>query len=602
MSARILVVDDMPYIREPIAAALRLAGYETLDAPNGREALSLIGTARPALVLLDLEMPILDGLGVLRRLQDVPEKDRPKILVLTASQDRRSVMEAKQFGVRHFLLKSTFSLENLLERVRSALGEAGGEPGPVGATTATASAPGNTPPASASRPEAGAVAGAPTGAAGDSDPAVTARSLKPIMTRSEVLDAIKGSEELKGFSPTVSRVMSMTSNQSCSVEAIAKAIGQDQAMALKILKIANSSVYSRGDRVDTVHKAVLRIGTASIRQAVMNIAVVERFQSLAFQEHLNTPQFWEHSIGCGLIAAELAHALAPKEADAAFTTGLLHDLGRAIYAESLGERYVGVIETARRTGIPLELAESRMLLLSHADIMDWLLNAWKFPRHLVEPIMLHHLSAANARSISPTRAAEILRLGLANRLAHALLLGSSGNETIYPTEEHCRALRLQPSLVQEIEAAIPQQTDDAKFALLSSTSAAAWPRRSDQVRRELKGPFRPLYVSAAPNIDAYRIFCGVIADGGDEPPNVIVSHVTSARERERLGAEVLAFEERSGAANLPLIVLSAAGGLSLPERVTAGRLCRVLATPTPVSAIVAAINEFTQHGESAQAA
>lgn len=217
-------------------------------------------------------------------------------------------------------------------------------------------------------------------------------------------------------------------------------------MALKILRIANSSVYSRGDRVDTVHQALLRIGMQSIRQVVLNIGVVERFSSPAFKDHLATSQFWEHSITCGIIAAEIAHAQDAKEADSAFTSGLLHDLGRVVLAEALGDQCIQVIETARRLEAPLELVETRMLLLNHADVMDRLLSAWKFPKHMVDPITFHHASAGSVRSAAPARVPEILRLGLANRLAHAMLLGNSGNETIYPTEEYCRALNISAAL------------------------------------------------------------------------------------------------------------------------------------------------------------
>ena len=224
--------------------------------------------------------------------------------------------------------------------------------------------------------------------------------------------------------------MKLTSSE-CSLEAVAKAVSQDQAMSLKMLKLANSPVYMRGDRVDTVHKALMRIGVSSIRQAVMNIGVVERFSAPAFGELLSTGQFWEHSIACGLIATQLAEARGEQDADTAFTCGLLHDLGRVVLAEVLGERYSGVIETARSVEAPLEQVESRMLLLNHADVMDRLLTGWKFSKHLIDPIMHHHLSVANARGVIPARRGEILRLGLANRLAHAMLLGDSGNVTIY---------------------------------------------------------------------------------------------------------------------------------------------------------------------------
>lgn len=343
--------------------------------------------------------------------------------------------------------------------------------------------------------------------------------------------------------------------------------------------------------MDTVHKAVLRIGMQNIRQVVLNIGVVERFGSLAFEQHLSTPLFWEHSIACGIIAAELAHALNHKEPDIAFTAGLLHDLGRVIYAERLGEQYVQVLEAAQAMGLPLEQVESRLLLMSHAEVMEKILQAWRFPKDLVNPIVFHHAAPGDVRSVAPHHRAEVLRLGLADRLAHAMMLGSSGNDTIYPTEEHCRLLGVEAAAVRRIEETARQQTDDTKFALLSSSNGAAWPRRVEQHRAALTVPFRPLYVSASPEVDAYRIFCGELAGpAGEEPPNLAVVHIAAAKERKELAERFAGAEREAGVHGLPVLMLSPAGQLVLDDIAIGGRKCQALSTPTATSRFIAAVN------------
>lgn len=610
----VLIVDDMPIFREPIEAVLRAEGFETATACNGYEALAAIAATRPALVLLDLGMPIMDGLTCLRAIRADKKLMATPVIILSAESDRAHITEAVKLGISGYLLKSGFSLKAMLGKVRATLSPASAAtktaahtpPGVMRDAKTQTAAPS---PAVTSTPVAPAIRNAAPAAAGSVRPAqagfarplsdnerenaaaIDIKSLKPILTRSDLLDRLKTCEELKGFSPTVSLVLKLTASPNSSLEAVVKAVRQDQAMALKILKVANSSVYSRNDRVDTVHKAILRIGMESIRQTVLNIGVVERFSSPAFKEHVSTAHFWEHSIACGIIAAEIAHAMDGKEADSAFTSGLLHDLGRVIFAEALGDQYIGVIETARRLNVPLELVETRMLLLNHADVMDRLLNAWKFPKHLVEPIMYHHLSVGSVRGVAPTRMPEILRLGLANRLAHAMMLGTSGNETIYPTEEHCRALNIAPETIRAIEESARQQTDDTKFALMSHATGQAWPSRSEQLRVALTTPFRPLFVSAAPEIDAYRIFCNQLAGPvDDEPPTLAVMHTTSPKERAMLFERLAAAERDSGVDRLPLLALSPVGQTALDDAAVAGRKCQCLATPTPVAEIIASIN------------
>src|SRR5690606_22285521 len=89
----------------------------TLEASSGREALAVVASRRPDLILLDVAMPELDGLGFLKVLRsNIQYQDIPVIL-LTAVAERDYVLQAAQLGARDYLLKSHFSLAELLDRV-----------------------------------------------------------------------------------------------------------------------------------------------------------------------------------------------------------------------------------------------------------------------------------------------------------------------------------------------------------------------------------------------------------------------------------------------------------------------------------------------------
>lgn len=87
MSEHVLVVDDDPNIRALVTEVLELEGYETETAANGEEALQAVGRERPAVMLLDMRMPVLDGWAVARTLkahgQWVPT------VVMTAAENAR---------------------------------------------------------------------------------------------------------------------------------------------------------------------------------------------------------------------------------------------------------------------------------------------------------------------------------------------------------------------------------------------------------------------------------------------------------------------------------------------------------------------------------
>src|SRR5258706_1885635 len=113
----VMVVDDVAVIRELLSASLANAGYEAVCAAGGEQALVSLDARVPDLVLLDLSMPGIDGLGVLRAMRNRPETKNTPVILLTASGDKEHVVAAAKWGVRDYLLKSKFSLSELLTRV-----------------------------------------------------------------------------------------------------------------------------------------------------------------------------------------------------------------------------------------------------------------------------------------------------------------------------------------------------------------------------------------------------------------------------------------------------------------------------------------------------
>ena len=120
MSGKILVVDDVATNRIILKAKLALACYDVVQAGSGAEALERARTERPNLVLLDLAMPEMDGLAVLRRLKADPATAQIPVIVVTGHADTRSKIAALKAGAEDFLSKP---LEDpvLFARVRALL-------------------------------------------------------------------------------------------------------------------------------------------------------------------------------------------------------------------------------------------------------------------------------------------------------------------------------------------------------------------------------------------------------------------------------------------------------------------------------------------------
>lgn len=101
----ILIVDDEANIRLTLRAALESDGYRVRDAADGQAALNAIAEHRPAMVLLDLSMPVMDGMAFLARLRDLPAANRPPVVVLTAYGSIDAAVRAMKLGARDFIEK-----------------------------------------------------------------------------------------------------------------------------------------------------------------------------------------------------------------------------------------------------------------------------------------------------------------------------------------------------------------------------------------------------------------------------------------------------------------------------------------------------------------
>jgi CheY-like chemotaxis protein len=116
----IVVAEDDQDILDLVQFCLEQEGYEVLSARNGEDALELCRQHRPALALLDVQMPKVNGYEVTRRLRAMEETRRIAIVILTASVRDTEVARAFEAGANDFLRKP-FSPAELASRVRAAL-------------------------------------------------------------------------------------------------------------------------------------------------------------------------------------------------------------------------------------------------------------------------------------------------------------------------------------------------------------------------------------------------------------------------------------------------------------------------------------------------
>ncbi len=115
MSKKILTVDDSKTIRMIIQRAFRAHDCAFCEAGNGEEGLAAAAREKPDLIILDITMPVMDGITMLTKLRQDPELKVTPVIMLSAESGRDSIAKIAQLGISDYLIKP-FKEEQLLEK------------------------------------------------------------------------------------------------------------------------------------------------------------------------------------------------------------------------------------------------------------------------------------------------------------------------------------------------------------------------------------------------------------------------------------------------------------------------------------------------------
>ncbi|CAB4649181.1 unannotated protein [freshwater metagenome] len=113
-----MIVDDEPGVRALLRDTLSIAGFETIEASDGMSALTLLRTNKPALMVIDINMPLMDGFELVERLRTT--NDLTPVLMLTARDDKSDIARGLKIGADDYVIKP-FGIEELVLRIKAIL-------------------------------------------------------------------------------------------------------------------------------------------------------------------------------------------------------------------------------------------------------------------------------------------------------------------------------------------------------------------------------------------------------------------------------------------------------------------------------------------------
>lgn len=172
------------------------------------------------------------------------------------------------------------------------------------------------------------------------------------------------------------------------VQKITDMIAQDKSLAAQCLQMANSPLFGRWQKVDSLKGAIVGLGMQRISDIVMSCGVL----NMAPKDRggIDPVAFWEHSLGCALVCRHFARKISYADPGKAYLAGLLHDIGIIVNLWMLPKEFGAAFALAREQGIPLDEAEQSVLGFSHCDSGHLLAKKWELSDDLCAVVSLHH--------------------------------------------------------------------------------------------------------------------------------------------------------------------------------------------------------------------
>lgn len=444
VSPRILIVDDDEEFRASLERTLRGLGYRTQSAAGAREAYAALGRARPDAILLDLQMPEINGHALLRVLDR--EGIGIPVIVISGTGSMDDVIQVFRRRASDYLRKP-FHAEQLgaaLDRVLGTRG-VGTAPGRGERTTAgtapVSQTPGGSPGAKEAKAARPSKAGSPAKATPPSKAGSPAEATPSVA--SVLRDVRESRRQMPSLSPLGSQVNQFFHSPPENIDEVVALLSQDAAVCGGVLSAANATRYAANRPLRTVREAVIRLGTKRACGFAHELLLREAFTLDSEAWGAISEAMWKSGAVCADGARGIARLLGRPHPDEAHLGGVLHNVGELVIIRLLAE------EDALKDPSPDQITEFAAQIRRHHEAAgQMLLASWNVQAQMVRLAGRHHppLSGPEPTDDALLRQVVFLAWSMTVRAGHAYL----PDQEVDDVEPLVLALRLEMADVEKL--------------------------------------------------------------------------------------------------------------------------------------------------------
>jgi len=238
----------------------------------------------------------------------------------------------------------------------------------------------------------------------------------PARIAEQLSAAFRKDPHLPSLPQSVSRVLALLQNEDVQFHALEAEVSKDPAMALAVLRLANSAAYAPPQPVTNLQRAFAVIGLRQIPSLLAGLASVSGCETFLQDPSFRWDEFWRHCSGTAFIASSLARRLGLKLDGAEFLAGLLHDLGYLGLAKFNAARFRECVEESQQRHTYLPEVLERRFGIGEPEAGCLLAEA----SNLGGPILTTIRHKGDPATAAPEDAYLVASVSLASQLAHLI--------------------------------------------------------------------------------------------------------------------------------------------------------------------------------------
>jgi len=224
------------------------------------------------------------------------------------------------------------------------------------------------------------------------------------------------------------RILELVKRDDLTFGELGSIIQADPALAGRIMKLANSGLYSLPRKVTSIDKAVSILGLNALKNLALSFVLNKQFQGPK-RERFDYDWFWRRSITAA-VAGELIAAAIGYRSDETFIATLLQDIGIPVMFSCRPDDYLSVLDEKAVTGLPVTIVEKQVFGFEHQEVGAELLKSWQLPESIYLPIRYHH-----EPSLAPKGTEMLCKIVNASDRLAAVYYGSGSAKNVQGAKE-----------------------------------------------------------------------------------------------------------------------------------------------------------------------